>query len=368
MRIGINLLFLIPNKVGGTETYTRGMIESLEKYDDKNNYILFCNQENFDTFSSSKKMLKVKLPVAAKYKPLRLIFEQVLLPFYLLKYKVDLLHSFGYIGPFITPCKSIVNIFDLNWYYHPEDFSILEKFVWKFFVVFSAHFSDAITTSSFSSRKSIIDVLNLHKKIQVIYPGIPKLEKPSSIKKLKKLGIKRPYIFTLSALNPHKNISGLLRIFKKVSDIEGQVQLVIAGLGGRSRNEINEIIRRNRLTDKVLFLGWVDNQRLSTIYKFAEVFVFTSLYEGFGIPILECFNVGTPVVSSNAFSLKEAVGNGGISIDPRDEAKFVKEIIKVISLPKYKKILMKKSLAYKKKFDWMKSARKLSNFYQEVND
>lgn len=368
MRIGINLLFLIPNKVGGTETYTRGMIESLEKYDRKNNYILFCNQENYKTFASSHHMSKVRLPVASRYKPLRLIFEQVIFPFYLLKHKVDLLHSFGYVGPFITPCKSIVNIFDLNWYFHPKDFSILEKLVWKFFVACSAHFSDAITTSSFSSKKSIVDILNPHKKIKVIYPGIPKLEKPMSVNKLKKLGITKPYIFTLSALYPHKNVVGLLRIFKKVSDIEDNIQLLIAGLGGRSKNEINEIINKSKLTKKVLLLGWIDNRTLSTVYKFAEVFVSTSLYEGFGMPILECFNMGTPVVSSNAFSLKEAVGKGGISIDPREESKFVKEIIKIISQPGYKKMLMEKSLANKKKFSWKKSALQLSNFYQDIYD
>ena len=130
--IGINLLFLIPGKVGGTEPYSRRLLEALVKHDKKNRYLLICNKENYHTFNSD--LEKVLVPINATNRPVRLITEQILLPMYLIWKKVDLLYSLGYISPFFTHCKSVVNIFDLNWHYFPEDFSFLQRIFWRFFV------------------------------------------------------------------------------------------------------------------------------------------------------------------------------------------------------------------------------------------
>ncbi len=366
MNIGINLLFLIPNKVGGSETFVRGMIEGIRKYDKENSYVIFCNRENFHTFKPDKNIQLVETPINAQNKLLRLVYEQMVFPFFVKKYNLDLLHSIGYISPFWLPTKSIVNIIDLNWYYHPEDFSKFELFVWKFMVVNSARFADAISTISLSSKKSIEKVLKVNKPVEVICMGEPPVVKPAHKSELIKLGVNFPYIFSLTSAHPHKNILGLLRSFKLVVENGYDLNLMIAGLGGRSSAEVSEFIKTNSLDKRVNILGYVSNSVMFGLYKFAKAFVFTSRYEGFGIPILEAFNAGLPVISSDSFSLKEVVGNGGIILKPDDHKGFAEEIVKVLSDEKYYKKLSKLSKARDKVYNWKNEIEKLVKFYKTV--
>jgi len=366
MKIGINLLYLIPHKVGGTETYTKGLIQSLLKYDKKNKYYLFCNNENYDLFSKYKNAVCVRIPIRAEKRYIRLIVEQVVLPIYLYIYKIDLVHSLGYISPFIAPCKSIVNIYDLNWYFFPNDFSFLSKYAWSFFVRNSARFSDAVTTCSFKSRDSIRKILNINKRIVVIYPGLPEMEKPRGLNYLIKQSIKTPYIFSLSARYPHKNVIGLLKSFNIASKKIKNLNLVIAGLGGKSDPEVEKYISDNSLGSKIIILKWISDTLMSTLYKNAEAFVFTSKYEGFGLPLLECFKSSTPVISSTAYSLKEVLDNGGVGIDPDDHDKFADEIVKVLNNKKYQKQLSKISKDRGRDFSWKKAAITVMNLYQNI--
>ena len=364
MRIGINLLFLIPGKVGGTETFTRGVVDALSVYDRDNSYVLFCNKENFETFRESGSIKKVMLPVPASNKPFRIIFEQLFFWYYVYKYKIELLHSFGYISPFFVPCRSVVNIFDLNWYYHPEDFGLVERNIWKFLVSNSAKFADSITTSSYSSKKSIKKILNVNKSINVIYPGLFELSPPGNFKIIEEIGVRKPYFFSLSAAYPHKNLMGLLKSFTKVLERGYDAQLVIAGLGGRSLPAVESYIKKTKLEEKVKIIGWVEGKIMSTLYKYSLAFVFTSFYEGFGVPILECFRLGVPIISSNAFSLNEVIGNGGVKLDPKDEAKFSDEMVKVLTNKNYREKLVFLSKKRGPAFNWEKTVLSLKRVYK----
>ena len=366
MRIGLNLLFLIPTKVGGSETFVRALVGALEKYDRENTYILFCNKENHLTFKPSGNIQTVEVPISASNKILRIIYEQILFPIFIRKYNLDVLHSLGYISPFWLPVKSIVNIIDLNWYYHPEDFGLVERLVWKFMVVNSAKYSNAITTISKSSKKSLKKILHIKKPIEVIYMGEPTLENPDSKNDLIKKGIKFPYLFSLTSAHPHKNVLGLLMIFKMVVDKGSNLNLVIAGLGGRNEGKIRKFIEFNSLSGRVKILGYVSDSTMSTLFKYAKAFVFTSMYEGFGIPILESFHYGTPVISSNAFSLKEVVGDGGIQLNPNDYGAFLNEIIKLSTNQMYYRKLSSMSKMRSTHFDWKNEVNKLKLFYKKV--
>jgi len=364
MKIGINTLFLIPNKVGGSETYSRGLIKALYEYDKKNEYVIFCNKENYNTFDN--KYNRILVPINATNRFVRIVAEQLIFPIYLYLNKIDVVYSLGYTSPFFTTCKAIVNIFDLNWYYHPEDFGFFQKLILKFFVTHSANFADAITTSSFSSKKSIKEKLNIKKPVEVMYMGMPLMNKPISKNSLLKLGVRMPYIFSLTAAYPHKNVLGLLNIFKSIIDRGHKINLVIAGLGWRSENEMKQFIKKNKLNRNVKILSYVDNGTLSALYKYAKLFLFASFYEGFGIPLLECFHFGVPIISSNAFSLKEVLGNGGVSINPHDQKIFVREIEKSLVDKEYLNALKIKSTERVKGFDWEKSVKIFINLLGKI--
>ncbi len=367
MRIGLNLLFLVPKKVGGTETYARGLISSLQKIDKVNQYFLFCNIENQNTFKETKNFKKVVLPVKASVKGLRLVLEQVLFPFFSRKYRLDVLHSLGYSGPFFIPCYSIVTIHDLNWYYYPDDFWFLARAAWAFSTTYSAKFSDMVTTVSYSSKEHLVKILKLPtKKIKVVYSGTPKLEQPFSRKRLKNLRINKKYLFTVSAAYPHKNLITLLKSFNLLRQRGYKLDLVVAGLGGRAKGQTVSYINDNNLDEHVKILGWVSDKDLSTLYKYAEVMVFPSLHEGFGIPLVEAFSQGVPVVSSDAFSLKEVGKETALFVSPLDPSDYAEKISNILDDNELKKKLVKKGIKRSKYFSWEKSSRKMLGIYNSV--
>ena len=139
LRIGINTLYLIPGEVGGTETYLRNLIHHLQDMDPINEYVLFTNVENSGSFDlRSKNFREIPCPIRASIRPVRILWEQLILPFQVWKYKLSLLHSPGYIAPLYLSCPSVVTIHDLNYHFHPEDFSWAALWVHRFLVPMAA--------------------------------------------------------------------------------------------------------------------------------------------------------------------------------------------------------------------------------------
>jgi glycosyltransferase involved in cell wall biosynthesis len=367
MNIGINLLYLYPNAVGGTETYARGLIGGLRKSDSKNKYFLFCSRESAATFIGSKNLVVKELPVSSQNRVLRSLFEIFILPFYLMKYKIDVLHSLGYSSPLISPCPTIVNIYDLNWYYHPEDFSLFRRMGWMIFIMSSALFCTKIITSSYSSKKHILEILHVPEdKVKVIYGGIPAMEFPKLKKSLLKYGIKGKYIFTLTADVPHKNLMGLLNAYKILFKSDKKYFLVIGGLRGNMEKIAKDFIKKENIGQKIILLGWLPDVDLATLYKYATIFVIPSLHEGFGFPVLEAFISKVPLVSSNAFSLKEIVGKAGILFNPTNTSEMAKKIDLVMKSSKLRKKIIKLEFDRLQDFNWKKSANMTLKIYNSL--
>ena len=367
MRIGLNLLYLIPNKVGGTETLARELVRGLAKLDKKNAYYIFCNNENYPTFSDTSRIRRILIPINARNRALRLMVEQTVLPFVAQKYQLDVIHSLGYITPLACRCRKIVGIHDLNWYYHPEDFGLIERNVLRLLVTLSAKMSDKIIALSQASKKSIVKVLKVKKdKVEVLYGCTPKLATPGPRKSLVKFGIDKKYLFTVLAAYPHKNLIGALRAFRILIEKGHDILLVVAGLGGRASDLTSTYIKQAKIGDRVKILGYVESKDLSTLYKYCDVYIFPSLYEGFGIPILEAFSFGKPVVSSGSFSLKEVVGNAGIVTDASKPKIFAHDIERVL---KNKTLRAKISLLGNKRtllFSSSRMAKKAVHIYNKT--
>lgn len=338
MLIGINLLYLIPGKVGGTETYARELVSHLSA---DNKLIIFCGKETSQTFRVSKNIQVITLPVYSSNRVARIIVEQTLLPLMAAKYKIDVLFSLGYSAPFIHSCPSVVTIHDLNWYYHPEDFGLINRLVWNLLTRLSAKFSDHVITDSTSSAKSIIAVLGINAthvtSILHATPGL--LDTPAKKSK-------RPYLFTVLANYPHKNLKTLLEVFEIVSRDNPNLDLVICGLGKQASS-----------TDQIKYLGYVSRTELASLYKGAFAFVFPSAYEGFGYPVLEAMSYGTPVISSNATSLAEVVGDGGILVDPYDVAGYVAALERVIKSKSVRDQLIAKGTKRSRELKWESTAK-----------
>jgi glycosyltransferase involved in cell wall biosynthesis len=323
MRIGINLLFLLPGMVGGTETYALSLLAALSQLDKCNAYYVFVNREaaQWDV-PEQPGFRKVVCPIHARSRLLRYAWEQFILPLQAKRYGLDLMHSPGYVQPLRLPCKSVVTIPDLNFHNLHDSLPLVRRAVLHFFVRQSARRADYVLTISQASRDQIISVLGVPaRKVAVTHLAAKELTAPAvefdALSKM--LHIQKPYILALSSRSPHKNMLRLIEAFAIIRE-RGFVEarLILAGHPPRGKSSLDELVKRKSLGDYVGFTGYVSDEVLASLYAHAELFVFPSLYEGFGIPVLEAFTYGVPVALSHAASLPEIGGDAASYFDPRD--------------------------------------------------
>lgn len=372
MRIGFNTLFLIPGKVGGTETYARGIISGLQKVDRDNNYLIFCNKENYPTFEFKPgNFQRLLIPISATTRPLRILWEQVALPFQALANRIDVLISLGYVCPLFVSCKSVVVIFDLNWFFHPEEFSFLSRVFWKYLVTWSAKRADLIITSSENSKKDIVRILQIpQEKIRVVYGGIDRDffsdkgdDKEVGLIK-KKYGLGERFILTVSAAYKFKNLSRLIEAFRLLAKETKDLKLLIVGLGGRGGVEMRDKIKQYGLVDRVIVAGWVSNEDLPKLYRAAEGYIHPSLYEGFGFPVLEAMSCGCPVVSSKAASLPELVEGAGLLVNAECVEEMAEALGKIRDQSLGKRLIAS-GLERCRRFGWRDAAVRINKILKE---
>lgn len=356
MRIGINLLYLIPGVVGGTETYARELIQSLVPQLSQNDeLIVFCSRETATTFKPRPKLRVVALPFYSHNRIARILAEQILLPIACQKNEIDLLLSLGYTQPFFLPCESIVTIHDLNWHYHPEDFSLTARLLLQLLVTISVNRSSAIIAISSATKQSLVKVLAVDpNKISVIYHGMTKsvIDKRMLKQVRERFSLPNKYLFTVLSHYAHKNLETLITAFLIIQKDQPDLHLVIAGTGTDGAKKLRANYLNKLGNQNIHQLPFVTTQELATVYQESKVFVFPSAYEGFGLPVLEAMRCGAPVLSSNAFSLKEVVSNAGILIDPYDIAGYVKNVKKLLSSKQIRNKYIRKGFHNVDIYDW----------------
>ena len=374
MRIGINALFMIPGVVGGSETILRNLISNLASIDPHNEYVLFTNQENSGSFNLDQpNFFEVRCPIPARFRPARTLWEQLILPIQCQWHRIEILHSPGYVCPIVLLCPSVVSILDMNYFFFPEDWSKLALWVLKILVPLSARSSRQIIALSQSSKRHIMKALHISEdKINVTYMGVDKIFHPHhnrrEILELKnRIGIKGNFILSVANSHPHKNLRRLLQAYYILRKDEGIAhQLLLAGNPGRDHLELVRTVRKLGMDEEVIFTGYISHHQMPLVYQAADLFVFPSLYEGFGLPILEAMACGTPVVSSNAASLPEVVGRAGILVDPYDANEMARAMCRVLSDKSLAQDLVKKALKQSKRFSWVQTAKETLAIYKKA--
>lgn len=369
--IGINSLFLIPGKVGGTEIFFRKQIEELSRIKTKNQYLIYTNKENGFIFNGLPKNFKlIHTGVTASNRLERVLWEQFILPFWLYRDKVDLLHSPGYTTPIFTHCKKITTIFDLNYYFHPEDFNFLQRIVFSIIIPLSAYSSNKIIVHSNKAKEEMVSVLGVNKnKIDVIYGGVSddfkeKISYDKSIKEVSKFKINPPYILANSTSHPHKNLKSLVLAFVELSKSKKfKHNLVLIGIHGKAHHEMDGIIKENKIENRVQFTGWIDHSKMIYFNRLADIFVVPSLYEGFGLPIAEAMACGVPLIASKYSCIPEIVGSGGIIIDVKNPKLIAKSIVSLLKSEKLREKLSKLGRERAKIFSWKELGQKIYNLY-----
>jgi glycosyltransferase involved in cell wall biosynthesis len=244
----------------------------------------------------------------------------------------DLLHCPHYNIPYFYKGRMLVTIHDLT-HLVDRDFvpNRLAYYYARIMLRAAAHHARQVITVSEFSKRSICQALEVpENKVHVISYGVPRRilqSGPVNMALLEKLEVSQPYILFVGLLKPHKNVQALLRAFALLPEqVRASHQLVIAGKLDTCYPALRQLSQDLRLSDRVVFTGYVTDEELRALYAGAKVFVLPSLNEGYGLPVLEAMAYGVPVVVSNISSLPEVVGDAGILIDPRDDQSIAKAL------------------------------------------
>ncbi len=375
MRIAINSQLLFFEKSfrnAGVSRYIYNLIRELAKIDTQNDYFIFVNK-TFQPFVNKNNFHFIKSNVNTTKPMIRVFWEQLVLPFLLLKYKIDVFHAAVNILPIFCPVKSVVTVHDLITI-ECADSRYAKKNVYHNFLSKATKKANKVIAVSSWVKKGMHDYFGVpENKIRVIHEGAAAnfriLDKKTVKAFQKKRELNFPFILFVGTLEPRKNIGSLIEAYvllkknRKISQ-----KLVIVGGKGWLYDEVFSTIKKHGLENEVVFTGSVDHSELPLYYNAADLFVFPSLHEGFGLPPLEAMQCGCPVIVSNCSSLPEVVGDAAIKINPENVDELADAMKRVMQSSKLRKELAKKGLAQAGKFSWEKAARETLAVYRELYD
>ena len=365
MKIGINLTDLIPGKIGGMETYMRSLIHYFPQISSKD---LFYIVGYSDVLNDIKEK-NVSKVLIEKYTSREKQSE--LLKRTIIKNKFDVWFSpLLILDPLNCPVPSAFTIPDMQHEYFPEFFDAGTLNWRKKYFQASADKANMIFTLSENSRNDIIRFLEVSpEKVKAIH-----LDSPSWFNENKQVNSnvtknrfsKSNYLFYPANTWPHKNHLRLLESFNRVKDQIKGINLLFSGYPHQADKIIHNFINKHGLGKRVQFLGYVKKEEIPSIYRNAIGLIFPSLFEGFGIPIIEAFRSGCPVLCANNSSISEIGGNAVMYFDGLSISKISDSILKFVSDPNLKKQLIKKGYERAKKFSYKKTARETLKYLKLI--
>jgi glycosyltransferase involved in cell wall biosynthesis len=368
MHVGLNLIYLMPGRTGGMETVARELIPALAAARPELRLTAFVNRETAAEQGPWRDAAEwVALPVRASSRVDWVRGEQTLLPRAAAAAGVELLHSFGATAPLWGPFRRVVSIYDFNYRLYPETHNPFYGRGLDLLVRLGARRSDRVLTCSQSTRGDAERLLSVPgERIDVVPLGLgaQRDAAPTPGPELRQrfgLDPARQVVLTFSDRRPHKN---LMRLIDATRD--GAHQLVVAGYVTSYERELRARIADLGLEQRVRLLPWVSDAEREGLYALASAFVFPSLYEGFGLPVLEAMARGVPVACSNAASLPEVAGDAALLFDPHDTRAMAAAIERLLGDQREAERLRAAGLARAARFTWEATAAGTLACYERV--
>jgi glycosyltransferase involved in cell wall biosynthesis len=371
MRIGVNALYLIPGRVGGTEIYLRNTLAALAAVDFSNEYLVFRNAETGPGLTPrATNFHDCPQPFHASFRPARILYEQLALPFALARKKIDVLFNAGFTAPLLWPGPMVTVFHDFQHKRHPEFFRWFDLPFWRFFLWASAARSRRIVVLSGAVRSDLERFFHYPSaRIDLIPHALePEFSRIAERRSLAPAHGKR--ILSVSTLHPHKNVDGLLGAFRCFIDLHPGWSLCLVGLKGFDAKRIEALRADLGLHESVTITGWIEREELYELFASAAAFVYPSRFEGFGIPVLEALAAGLPVACSRLPSLVEiANGNGEEAarfFDPDRIPDIVAALVEITSNEELRARLRDAGLRRARDFSPENSARKLVAAFEKA--
>ena len=370
MKIGIDARELQKEKMTGIGRYVLNFLKYAPQYKPDWEFIIFTNQHTDISLKNSN--------LKEKFIPEYLTFwwDQAKLPYYIKREQIDLFFSPYYKAPIFTRCKTIISIHDLallRGFFYPGINNSLLKIQLKTIGNVIAKGDDKIITDSDHSKRDIVDIFKIpEKKVRVIYEGVEERyfprDKSQAFKNMKKkYGVRGDYMLYVGNLWPRKNVEGLLKAYKQLPEnLRDKYQIVIIGDKNRYFNSLSNLAKELQIENNITVTGFVQESDLPFLYSAAQIFVFPSYYEGFGLPVLEAMACGVPVVTSNTTSLPEVTGDAGILVDPLNIYELSEAMKKLLTDAHLRSTMKERGLERAKQFPVKKMVCKILDLFAEV--
>ncbi len=356
----------------GVGQYIHGLVEAILQENASDTFTLYCSPQNVRNYQFDAPNYRAKVwGLSEQARTARLLYEYTFLPSELRRQRYDLFHGFSNFLPPRKVCPYVVTIHDLSYHVHPERCPWLRRQYWYAMTRRTVELADLILTVSEHSKREIIRFFpEAADRVVVVHNGVHArfrpLGTPREASNLPKRGLNAPYVLFVGTLEQGKNVARLIEAFDRIAPEFPQHELYIAGDRGWLYEGIFEAAKRARASSRIRFLGHVSDDGVVELLNFCDVFVFPSLYEGFGLPPLEAMACGAPVVTSNTSSIPEVVGDAALQVDPTDVDALAQAIARVLGDPSLRALLREKGLARAKAFSWKKAARETLIAYQRI--
>ena len=372
-QVGINA-HLLSGEAGyrraGIHQYIVQVLRHLPWEEGEPTYVVFTQQKNL--FEDVPGITAVSSRLSTQNRLLRIFWEQIIWPWQARQLGVGLMHSMAFVTPLFSACPAVITVYDLSFYHFPERFPALQRFYLSSQTRRSCQRARRIITISESSRQDVHHIFGVPlSRIDVVVPGVDAVYRPLPTAEVvafrEKHGLNR-FVLHVGTLQPRKNIPVLIQaVANLMAGLDDpDLKLVLVGGKGWLYEDIFHQVQALGLAERVVFTGYVPDNELPLWYNAAELLVFPSLYEGFGLPVVEAMACGTPVIAANSSSIPEAVGEAGLLFEPNDVETLVNQMTAVLTDTTLQHKLRQQGLAHAQTFSWERAGQETAVVYQRA--
>jgi alpha-1,3-rhamnosyl/mannosyltransferase len=376
-KVAVNLLWMVPGVVGGSETYMTRLLRGLAEKEPGFEVTIFALPQFADAHADLASAYDVAYaPLSGQMKSFRVAGENSWLAAQCRRRDIDLIHHAGGTMPLIRTTRSVLTIHDLQYLYFPEYFTRAKLRFLKLMVPRSAEAARLVLVPSEYTRRTVIERLGVDPSLVIVVPhGIaprPQTEVPSDIRV--RYELPGPYFLYPAATYPHKNHLVLLEAFARLLKVHPEASLVLTGakawqewsvakeMGKRISHEIDKL----GIKERVKRLGYVSAGDLDALYNEATAVTFPSRFEGFGAPALEAMARGCPVIAANATALPEVIAENGRLVSPDNAEHWCTEMCGFIEDDASREHYVKAGIERARMFNWDRSAAILEDAYRHA--
>lgn len=354
------------DRAGGVGVYARNIVENLLAIDRQNHYLLMYNRRQYmGEYQELDNVDEIYLPLIGRF-----VWDQFQVPISAAKHGVDLIFNTKFSVPFATSIKTVMVLHGASWFVHPELYQAIDIHYVRKMMPLYCHRSNFMISNSDLTTHDFINILKVPQhKIETVHLAagnhfVP-VEDNGKLNAIRgRYSLPSNYIVTVTSYDPRKNFSSLLKAYRQCAP-HTDTDLVVVGkdceLYGEDFN-----LRSFGIQNRVHFTGWVDQKDLPAIYSMASAFVFPSVYEEFGIPVVEAMSCGCPVISSTTGAIPGLVGEAALLSDPNDYHTIAQHILDIVKTPDYYDKYRNLGLAKAQEFSWKQNAQRTLEIFEHV--